>query len=210
MDKIVCLGKNYREHMKELGDAPVDKPVIFIKPPSSLRQILAWGDQIEVALPTHRGETHHECEIVFKIASPDKTTIITPGKWIIEGVTLGLDLTLRDVQSKCKKNGHPWEIGKVFPNSAIIGPFIPFEQAKATGLLLKEFCFSNQNVLKQKGLMSQMTMSIQEALPYIDSHFPICDGDLIFTGTPAGVGPLYSGDCSEVKWGKYAYKVLWN
>ena len=115
MDKVICIGKNYLEHAQELGDAVPEKPVIFFKPPSCVVQADVEGQTLEVLLPADRGSVHHECEIVCRIGLNGQ----------IDAVTLGLDMTLRDLQATLKKNGHPWEISKVFSGSALLGPWIP-------------------------------------------------------------------------------------
>lgn len=127
----------------------------------------------------------------------------------IDGVTLGLDLTLRELQTLCKKNGHPWTTAKVFPSSAIVGPFISMETARKENLFESPFTFSIGGELKQKGFVKDMMMSIEQALPYISSFFNLCPGDYIFTGTPAGVGPLRKQDVSEIKWNEYSYQIEW-
>jgi 2-keto-4-pentenoate hydratase/2-oxohepta-3-ene-1,7-dioic acid hydratase in catechol pathway len=186
MDKIICLGKNYFEHSLEMNEKPPESPVLFIKPPSVL---IAPKEHQEVSLPWERGEIHHECEIVFKLY---KKNII--------GLGLGLDLTLRDVQKKLKSSGHPWEISKTFKNSAILTPLksvrdfphnwdeTPFE-LKING------------ELKQTATLSSALLKANEIIHYIDAFFPICDGDLVFTGTPKGVGPLHPGDVIDMSWG---------
>jgi fumarylpyruvate hydrolase len=107
-----------------------------------------------------------------------------------------------------KKNGHPWEIAKAFSQSAVVGPFIPFEHAK--DLLKKQFTFSVDGSLRQTGNLSQMRFSIAEAMIYISEYFEFSPGDLIFTGTPAGVGPVASGQIGTLQWGdEIKYQVQW-
>lgn len=196
MDKIICLGKNYLEHAKELGDAVPEKPVIFLKPPSVLKTVKN-GETLRISLPKNHGSVHHECEIVCRITSKGR----------VEAVTLGLDMTLRDLQSGLKKNGQPWTVAKVFDGSAVIGPWIPletFQEWESTS-----FSFSLDGKLRQKGKGSEMSMKVEEALPYIASYFPLCEGDLLFTGTPAGVGPVASGQTAHLQWANLAYSVTW-
>lgn len=186
MDKIICLGKNYAEHTQEMQERAPERPVLFIKPASVF---IEPKDNSKVILPWGRGEIHHECEIVFKLY---KKNII--------GLGLGLDLTLRDVQKKLKENGHPWEISKTFQNSAIVTPI------KA----LKDFPKDWQNVsftlkvngeIRQTGKLSDATMNADQIIHYIDEFFPLRDGDLVFTGTPKGVGPLKPNDLVELIFG---------
>ncbi|KAK9823781.1 hypothetical protein WJX72_005448 [[Myrmecia] bisecta] len=188
VDKLVCLGKQYAEHATELGDAPVEKPVIFNKPGSVAVVVPSQGDTIAVALPADRGVVHHEIEIVLRLRGG-----------AIEAVTLGLDLTLRDVQTKLKKNGHAWEIGKVFPGSAVVGPWIA--ATDFPDYLQQEFRLEVDGTEKQRGRGRDMMMQPEESLRYIQQHFPLVDNDLVFTGTPAGVGPLLAGQLATLSWG---------
>jgi 2-keto-4-pentenoate hydratase/2-oxohepta-3-ene-1,7-dioic acid hydratase in catechol pathway len=189
MDKIICLGKNYLNHAKELGDAVPEKPVLFLKPPSVSVQIQKSGDQIHVQLP-NRAVVHHECEIILKLDAQKR----------ISAVSLGLDLTLRDVQNTLKRQGHPWEISKVFASSAILGPWISISEFK--DYMDTEFKLSVNGVTQQAGFGNQMMLQPRDCVPFIQDFFPICENDVIFTGTPEGVGPLKAGDLVEVTWAK--------
>jgi 2-keto-4-pentenoate hydratase/2-oxohepta-3-ene-1,7-dioic acid hydratase in catechol pathway len=194
MDKIICLGKNYQDHALEMKE-PTERPVLFIKPPSTL---IEPKDKGTVILPWARGLIHHECEIVFKLY---KKNII--------GLGLGLDLTLRDVQKTLKEKGQPWEISKTFKNSSIITPVkglrdfskdwqsVPFS-LKVNGELRQESCLNNA------------LLKADEIIHYIDQHFPLCDGDLVFTGTPKGVGPLKPSDLIELSFGpiQHSFRVV--
>jgi 2-keto-4-pentenoate hydratase/2-oxohepta-3-ene-1,7-dioic acid hydratase in catechol pathway len=185
MDKIICLGKNYSDHAKEMADAPVERPVLFLKPPSVFQEI---KDKSFIALPWERGSIHHECEIVFKLY---KKNII--------GLALGLDLTLRDLQKNLKTQGHPWEISKVFPRSALVTPFKGVKDFVAWENT--DFSLAINGKIVQQSQLSKAVLSANEIIHYIDQFFPICDGDLIFTGTPAGVGPLHPNDKLELNFG---------
>lgn len=199
MDKIICVGKNYLEHAKELGDAVPEKPVLFLKPPSTLVKV---AQSATISLPKNRGQIHPECEIVARI----RVSARGPE---IDAVTLGLDMTLRDIQSQLKKNGHPWEVSKVFAASSIIGPWISL--AEFSDYLETEFSFSIQGEVRQKGKGSQMRVSPLDCLRAAAESFPICDGDLLFTGTPAGVGPVSAGQISELRWDKkLQFTVQWD
>lgn len=208
MDKIVCIGKNYLEHAKELGDAIPELPVLFIKPPSAAVQTIAGVSPLLVPFPVNRGELHHECEIVIKLGRGGKNLTLVDARNAIESVTLGLDMTLRDVQSGLKKKGHPWEISKVFEASAVLGPWIKvsnFPDFETTELSL-----GIDGGLKQKGTASEMRLSVSECIAYASQYFTLCPGDLIFTGTPAGVGPVQAGSLATLKWGDgVKYQVQW-
>jgi len=188
MDKVLCIGKNYLDHAKELGDAIPDKPVLFIKPPSSVLQISKNTDPMHADLPQNRGQVHHECEIVARLNAKAQIT----------HVTLGLDMTLRDLQAQQKKNGHPWEIAKVFKHAALIGPWIPIEIFK--NYLDTEFELSIDQVVKQKSFGNKMRLSPQECALYAAEFFPIVEGDVLMTGTPEGVGPVQEGQVARLKW----------
>ncbi len=194
MDKIICVGKNYLEHAKELGDAVPDSPVLFIKPPSASIQATEAplkGQILDVQLPQGRGSVHHECEIVLRLNL----------NGIPDAVTLGLDLTLRDLQSELKKKGHPWEVAKVFRHSAVLGPWIELSQFPQ--YLEQKFEFLLNGVVKQVGCGKDMRYSPDACLEYARKCFPLCEGDLLFTGTPAGVGPVERGQTSSLLWGDH-------
>jgi 2-keto-4-pentenoate hydratase/2-oxohepta-3-ene-1,7-dioic acid hydratase in catechol pathway len=195
MDKIICLGKNYADHTLEMKEKAPDRPVLFIKPPSTL---IEPKDKATVVLPWQRGAIHHECEIVFKLY---KKNII--------GLGLGLDLTLRDVQKKLKENGHPWEISKTFKNSAIITPIKALRDFPKDWQNT-EFTLKVNGEVRQSGKLNDAIMKADEIIHYIDEFFPINDGDLVFTGTPKGVGPLAPNDFIEMSFGpiEHSFKVI--
>lgn len=186
MDKIICLGKNYLDHSLEMKEAVPEKPVLFLKPPSSLIEL---KDKMQVPLPWERGPIHYECEVVFKLY---KKNII--------GLALGLDLTLRDLQKKLKENGHPWEIAKTFKNSAIITPFKGLKDFpkdwQETPFELKV-----NGEVKQTSSLSQAVLNADQIIHHVNDFFVMCDSDVIFTGTPKGVGPLKAGDELELTFG---------
>lgn len=198
IDKIICVGKNYLEHAKELGDAVPEKPVIFLKPPSVLQQCPQWNETIQVSYPQDRGEVHHEIEIVVQVGDNTK----------INAVTLGLDMTLRTEQAKLKKAGHPWTTGKVFKDAAIIGPWIALEDFSQ--YLYYEFSLTIDDEIRQQGYGRDMTMKPEELVNYINQYFPICKNDIVFTGTPAGVGAIRVTSLATLQWGKYHFNVQWN
>lgn len=187
MDKIICVGKNYLKHALELGDAVPEEPLYFLKPPSSALQ-LNPGHNASVVLP-NRGEIHHELELVFKIKN-------TRGVWGFSHFTLGLDLTARELQNRLKKAGHPWEKAKVFRNSAILGPWT--EMKLREEVLAIPFEIKVNGETRQKGQGRDMRWQPEELVEDLSNWFPLHDGDLLFTGTPEGVGPLKDGDHVEV------------
>lgn len=186
MDKIICLGKNYEAHIAEMKDRPVEKPVLFIKPPSVM---VEPKDKGTLKLPWERGTIHYECEIVFRLY---KKNII--------GLGLGLDLTLRDLQKQLKENGQPWEISKTFKNSAIVTPMKGLRDFPKDWQSLP-FTLKINGEVKQSASLKDAIMNADQIIHYVDQYFPMMDGDLIFTGTPAGVGPLKPNDLVEMEFG---------
>lgn len=185
MDKIICLGKNYSDHIAEMKEAAPEMPVLFLKPPSVLKEI---KNNSSIELPWERGMIHHELEVVFKLY---KKNII--------GLALGLDLTLRDTQKTLKEKGHPWEVSKVFKNSALVTPvqgvrdFLNWQDTPFRLVINGE--------LRQESKLSQALLKPNDIIHYVDKFFPVCDGDLIFTGTPAGVAALKPGDHVNMSFG---------
>lgn len=194
MDKIICLGKNYAEHTLEMKETAPDRPVLFIKPPSVL---VEPKDNGQISLPWSRGLIHHECEVVFKLY---KKNII--------GLGLGLDLTLRDLQKTLKEKGHPWEISKTFKNSAIITPIKGLRDFPKNWQETR-FSLKVNGEIRQEACLNDAIMKADEIIHYVNEFFPISDGDLIFTGTPKGVGPLKPSDFVEMEFGpiKHSFRL---
>ncbi len=188
--RIFCIGMNYASHIAELGNSTPTSPVIFIKPSSAL---LNEGEYIN--FPSHGNELHHEAEIVVQIGKDGKNIPINDAKNHISALSIGLDLTLRDLQRELKKEGHPWEKAKAFDGSAPLGKLIPFTNQDLTNLHIA--CKVNGKI-RQDGNSSSMLHSITNIISYISSIWQLQKGDLIFTGTPEGVGPLNSGDTIEI------------
>lgn len=186
MDKIICLGKNYADHSKEMKEGHPDKPLLFMKPPSCL---ISPKNQGAVELPWDRGDIHFEGEIVFKLY---KKNII--------GLALGLDLTFRNLQKELKQKGHPWEIAKSFKNSAIISPIKGLKDFPQDWENLSFEIKINQE-LRQKSKLQEAHFKANQIIHHIDQYLPLCDGDLIFSGTPKGVGPLKKNDDIELSFG---------
>ena len=205
MDKIICVGKNYAEHAKELGDAVCDRPVVFLKPPSVLKAASRDGEEIPLVLPTGSGSVHHECEIVLQLARGGYRLSLDDARDAIGAVTLGLDMTLRDLQAQQKKAGHPWTTSKVFPDSAVVGPF-----REGTRLLGEPFRLLVDGELRQEGHADQMLYGPAQCVAFLSELFYLLPGDLIFTGTPKGVGPVSAGNRGELIWGDLRYAVRWS
>ena len=124
MDKIICVGKNYADHAAELGDVHPEKPLLFIKPPSVLRAAEANDALVKLTLPKHSSQVHHEVELVFRIEKDGYQMTVEQAERALGAVTVGLDMTLRDLQGEAKKKGTPWTTGKVFRDAAVIGPWL--------------------------------------------------------------------------------------
>lgn len=196
MDKIICIGKNYIKHALELGDAVPEEPVYFIKPPSTLVSV-TQGAHVPIHWP-RRNELHHELELVFRVGK-------TPNGFELTHYTVGLDMTLRDLQSRLKKASQPWEKAKTFLNSAIIGPWLPITSFES--VLDIEFSLKVNGQIKQSSRGRDQRWLPTVTLKDLQNWFPIRDGDLLFTGTPEGVGPVEDGDLLEIMAGDLNYKL---
>lgn len=188
--KIICVGRNYADHAKELGNSIPDEPVIFMKPKSALLQA-----HTPFYYPEFTNELHYECEIVLRISKNGKYIQEKHAANYYDAVTVGIDFTARDLQDELKKKGLPWEKAKAFDNSAVVGKFIPltpdFNRNSINFSLLK----NGEKV--QEANSSQMIFSINKIIENISNYFSLNIGDLIFTGTPAGVGECVTGDVLE-------------
>lgn len=185
--KIVCLGRNYLDHIRELGNQMPDRAVIFCKPASSL---LADGGQIQ--LPSYTDDCHHELELAVLIGTAGKNISQDNALQHVAGYAVALDLTLRDLQNELKDKGLPWEIAKGFDTSCPLSDFVAADQIKnpnALRLTLKV----NEEV-RQDGTTAQMMRSIEEIIAELSQFYTLEAGDIILTGTPAGVSRIQSGD----------------
>ncbi len=206
MDKIICVGKNYLAHAIELGDAVPEKPVLFLKPPSVLKQAYAWGETLQATFPGEATEiVHPEVELVLQLAHGGYRLNHEQAPHCINAVTIGLDMTLRTTQTLLKKQSHPWTIGKVFPDAAIIGPWIALSDM--TDYLQQSFSASINDRMCQQAMGQQMMMPPIELIVYISHYFPLCAGDIIFTGTPEGISELHHHDCLHLSLRDYAFSV---
>ncbi|MBK8956324.1 MAG: fumarylacetoacetate hydrolase family protein [Saprospiraceae bacterium] len=186
---LFCVGRNYTEHAKELSNQVPTEPVIFLKPPTAI-----LPEDRALYYPDFTKDLHHEIELIFKIQKKGKS-IPEHLVWdYISHVSVGIDFTARDLQQKCKEKSLPWEISKAFDYSAVIGKWIPLEELKKDQLNF-ELKINNQTV--QKGNNSEMVFSVPFLINYLTRFFKINKGDILFTGTPAGVGPVKIGDHLE-------------
>ena len=206
IDKIVCVGKNYLDHALELGDLVPEKPVLFLKPASVLKQATHWGEQLLLDYPSDESHVQPECEIVLCMGCDGYRMTQDEAKKAISAVTLGLDMTLRSTQSQLKKQGHPWTIAKVFKDAAVLGPWIPYELFP--NYLEVSFELRVEDQISQSAKGSDMMMP-EELLVYISHFFPLQKGDIIFTGTPAGVSDVILGNIARLRWDQKQYSVKW-
>ena len=184
--KIFCIGRNYVDHIHELKNEVPDSMVIFMKPDSSLHDInYSW------VLPSFSTEVHYECEIVLKMSKKGKNIPIDKAGDYFEEVSLGIDFTARDLQSKLKEKGLPWEKAKAFDRSALVGKFVSKNNYDLNNLKFK--LLQNKKVV-QIGNSNQMIHSFSSIISEVSKYFTIEVGDYIFTGTPAGVGVVKSDD----------------
>lgn len=180
--KIICIGRNYPEHAKELNNEVPTEPVIFMKPKSALLLV-----DKPLYYPEFTDNLQYECEVVVKISKNGKYIQERFARKYYNEVSVGIDFTARDIQNRLKEKGLPWEIAKAFDGSAAVGRFIP-----ADGINLSNLDFElkiNGNTV-QSGNTKDMIFSIDRMIEYVSGYITLNIGDLLFTGTPAGVGPL--------------------
>lgn len=184
VQRIFCIGRNYAAHAAELGNDVPGEPVVFMKPPSA---IVHTGSPIP--LPRNRGSVHHEAELVLLVGRDHAHDVED-----IAGIALGLDLTLRDEQARLKAAGLPWELAKAFDASAPLGSFAPLSMD------IVELAFECRvnGVRRQLGEVRNMLFPAAQLLSFLSGRFDLRRGDLVFTGTPEGVGPLQVGDYVEL------------
>jgi 2-keto-4-pentenoate hydratase/2-oxohepta-3-ene-1,7-dioic acid hydratase in catechol pathway len=189
LGKIVCVGRNYAAHAKELNNPIPKEPILFIKPASS-----AVKATPEFSIPQGQGSVHHELEIAILIgvsltsASEDQVAAA------IAGIGLGLDLTLREVQDKLKEKGHPWELAKSFDGACPLTNFVSVNLPDKSDWQAIGLTLTRNGQLQQQGSSADMLFAILPLIAHMSEHFSLQAGDVILTGTPAGVGPLETGD----------------
>ncbi len=187
--KILCVGRNYSEHAKELGNAVPENPVIFSKPDTALLK-----NNEPFYLPSFSNDVHHEVELVIKINKVGKKIQEKFARNYFSEIGLGIDFTARDVQSELKAKGLPWELAKAFDGSAPIGNFINMENMDLKNI---DFSLQKNGQIVQKGNTTQMIFSFEQIVSFVSQYFTLKVGDLIYTGTPAGVSQVNIGDKLE-------------
>lgn len=188
--KFFCIGRNYVEHAKELGNEVPDEPVIFMKPSSALHQM-----SNPYYYPEFTNQLHYECELIVRISKNGKLIDERNASGYYDSISVGIDFTARDIQNELKKKGLPWEKAKAWDSSAVIGNW----QAISNEMDVKNIDFSlkKNDVLVQQGNTGSMIHSVDKIVSHISRFFSLNIGDVIFTGTPAGVGECAVGDKLE-------------
>lgn len=184
--KIICIGRNYRDHAKELNNPVPKKPLVFMKPPSAL-----LINKKPFYYPEFSENIHYELEVVLKVTKNGKHVQPEFAADYYKEVALGIDFTARDLQDKCKEKGHPWEIAKGFDNSAVLSEFVALDAVNDQGI---EFMLHKNDEVVQHGHTKDLIFDFNYLIVYLSKFFKLQMGDLIFTGTPAGVGPVKKGD----------------
>ncbi len=188
--KIICIGRNYTEHAKELNNPVPSEPVFFLKPDTALLK-----EGADFYMPEFSKEIHHEIELVLSVCKVGKHIDKKFASAYYDKIGLGVDFTARDLQQQCKEKGLPWEKAKAFDNSAPIGSFVSKE--KFIDLKNIEFSLNINGKSVQKGSSKDMIFDFDSIISYVSKFVTLKQGDLIFTGTPAGVGAVKQGDLLE-------------
>lgn len=188
--KIIAIGRNYIDHAKELNNPVPQSPVIFMKPDTAILK-----DNKDFYYPEFSTDIHFECELVYRICNEGKHVSPKFAKKYYDAVGLGIDFTARDIQSKHKEKGLPWELAKSFDNSAVISNLISKEEFEDLGNI--NFSLQKNETVVQSGNTKDMIFDIDALIVYISKFITLRKGDLIYTGTPAGVGPITIGDKLE-------------
>lgn len=185
--KIICIGRNYEAHANELKNPLPEEPIIFLKPDTAILR-----DNSPFYLPSFAKSFHHEVELVVKINKIGKNIDEKFAHRYYEEIGLGIDFTARDLQDELRTKGLPWELSKAFDNSAVISNFI--SKSKYENINDINFSLFINDELKQKGNSSEMINNIDKIISFVSKYFSLKIGDLIYTGTPAGVGDVKIGD----------------
>ncbi|MDX8553827.1 fumarylacetoacetate hydrolase family protein [Tenacibaculum sp. 1B UA] len=198
--KIICIGRNYAKHIEELANERPENPVVFLKPDSAI-----LPKKMPFFIPPFSNDIHYEVEVLVKINKVGKHISPKFAHKYYDTVGLGIDFTARDVQSQCKEKGLPWEKAKAFDGSAVVGEFFPKEEFNLENL---SFQLQKNDEVVQDGNTSSMLWKIDELISYVSQYFTLKKGDIIFTGTPAGVGKVAENDIlTGTIEGKQAFQI---
>lgn len=199
--KIICIGRNYTEHINELANERPTDPVVFMKPDSAILL-----KNFPFVIPTFSDDIHYEVEVLVKINKVGKHIETKFAHKYYDEIGLGIDFTARDIQAKCKEKGLPWEKAKAFDGSAVLGEFYPKKNFEDVNNI--NFSMLKNGVEVQKGNSGEMLWKIDELISYVSQFFTLKIGDIIFTGTPAGVGKVTANDeLIGMLNGKEAFKI---
>ncbi|WP_114394855.1 fumarylacetoacetate hydrolase family protein [Oleisolibacter albus] len=189
--RIYCVGRNYADHAREMGADPVREPPFFFMKPADA----VMPDGADIPYPPGTANLHHEVELVAAIGATGRDVAVEKALDLVWGYGVGNDLTRRDLQGQAKAKGHPWDVGKGFDHSAPVSPLRPVTEIghPATGAI----ALSVNGTLRQQGDLGDMIWSVAEIIAHLSRLFVLQPGDLIFTGTPAGVGAVVAGDVIE-------------
>jgi acylpyruvate hydrolase len=188
--KIICVGKNYARHAAELQSTVPEEPMLFLKPPTAL-----VGPEGTVWLPPQSREVHHEVELVVVIGREGKHIPESEALDYVAGYALGLDMTARDLQQQARQRGYPWTVAKGFDTFAPLGPIVPASAVPDPQRVQLRLQVNGH--FRQEGSTADMVFSVRELVAYCSNIFTLQPGDLLFTGTPEGVGPVEDGDVLE-------------
>lgn len=198
--KIICIGRNYAKHIEELANEKPENPVVFLKPDSAI-----LPKKMPFFIPPFSNDVHYEVEVLVKINKVGKYISPKFAHKYYDTIGLGIDFTARDVQAECKEKGLPWEKAKAFDGSAIVGEFYPKEEFDLESL---SFQLQKNDEVVQDGNTSNMLWKIDELVSYVSQYFTLKKGDIIFTGTPAGVGKVTEEDIlTGIIEGKQAFQI---
>ncbi|MGG8495575.1 fumarylacetoacetate hydrolase family protein [Tenacibaculum sp. TC6] len=198
--KIICIGRNYAKHIEELANEKPENPVVFLKPDSAI-----LPKKMPFFIPPFSKDIHYEVEVLVKINKVGKHISPKFAHKYYDEIGLGIDFTARDVQEKCKEKGLPWEKAKAFDGSAIIGEFFPKEEFNLNNL---SFQLKKNKEIVQDGNTQSMLWKIDELISYVSEYFTLKKGDIIFTGTPEGVGAVKEEDVlTGIIEGKEAFTI---
>ena len=189
--KIICIGRNYLAHVKELDNALPTEPMFFMKSETAL---LPEGEAFPY--PDFSKEIHYETELVLRVCKSGKNIAEKDAPYYYDALTVGIDFTARDLQTQCKAKGHPWEIAKAFDYSAPVGKFKKFSELKNPADI--SFGMKLNNEWAQQGHSRDMIFSFDRIIAHISRFVTLNEGDLVFTGTPQGVGEVHEGDVLEL------------
>ena len=198
--KIICIGRNYAKHIEELANERPESPVVFLKPDSAI-----LPRKNPFFIPPFSDDVHYEVEVLIKINKVGKHIDAKFAHKYFDEIGLGIDFTARDVQAKCKEKGLPWEKAKAFDGSAVIGNFYSKEQFDLDNL---KFQLLKNDTLAQDGNTNAMLWKVDALISYVSQYFTLKKGDIIFTGTPAGVGKVVENDILKgIIEGKEAFSI---